>query len=549
MQKWLDDILIVPPSEALPIELAEHARVCLRCKRDLELATRTLASIRPSRQVEVSEQLRGRIMNRIIELNAGIRTIEPDRRATARLWKPVTAAAVALLIVFGATVVYWSDPGELFGPPVSSFTLLESAWAAEAELFSQGGIVHIVNEIIVMPVADPVLAQARWFPIVAVEASGESRIHQLALGAEPGEERTIDDQAWYDPSTGRFLRLLSTGETPLFANAYDGSAVYSLEPGADGRLTVVVNPATESFQAPDQPAAFLGIAAGLPSNLDELDETLVLDAGVAELADGSEARVVKSSLGSGDGAPAGTGNTEFLFKIREDDHTIAEMEWTVDGQSVLVVRRVWTETIDDTDVDWDLAEIESLIDDSSQPPAPEKGGLFGILPDMVISDVSVAHMVERADFESYVFESAPTWATERQITDILDVVSPPHRMFAITYRADDRRHVVLIQSHSYNKIGEARAGGGPSNAEVTLAYTSPNGIKVWTSPQGKWLAGILLNSSRAAIKDAASEDRTGYLLETPAGTFPALAVNGPITDDELHALIDNMVPAEEYKGK
>ena len=549
LQKWLDDILIVPPCEPLPIELAEHARVCPRCRRDLELATRTLASIQPSHRVEVSEQLKGHIMNKIIEMNTGIRAIEPERRARVRLLNPVTAAAAALLLVLGATVLYWSGPGNVFRPPVSSFTLLQSAWAAEQELFTQGGIVHIVNEIVVSPVADPALAKARWFPIMAVEASGAPRIHQLALGAEPGEEYTVDDQAWYDPATGRFVRLLSAGDAPLFANAYDGTAVYSLEPGPDGRLAVVAKDATGTFQAPDNPVAFLGIAAGLPNRLDELDETLVLDGGVAELADGTETRVVKSAFGSGEGAPAGASNTEFLFKIREDDNTIAEMEWTIDGQSAMVVRRVWTETINDTGVDWDLAKIENLIDDSNQPPAPEKGGLLGLLPDMVISDVSVAHMLERAGFDTYIFESAPSWAKERQITDVLDVASVPHRMFAITYRADDGRHVVLIQSHSYNSLGQSRAGSGPKNPGVSVVYTSPNGIKVWGGPQGKWMAEILLSSSRAILKDAPSEDRTGYLLETPSGTFPALAINGPISDDELHALVDNLVPAKEHADK
>ncbi len=479
-------------------------------------------------------------MNAIIDMDAGIRTLAPARRRSVWWWKPLTAAAAALLLIIAATVLYWSKDA---GPPISAFTLLTRAWAAEETLFSQGGIVHIVNEIMVKPVADPVLAQARWLPIMAIEASGTPRVHQLALGAEPGEEYVVDDQAWYDPATGRFVRLLSTGETPLFANAYDGAAVYSLEPSPDGPLTVVAAPVGDSFHPPEDPAAFLGIAAGLPSHLDELDETLVVDMGHTKLADGTEARVVKSTTGSGEGAPATTSKSEFLFKIREDDNTIAEMEWVVDGQSYLVVRRDWTETVDDAQVDWDLTGIEGLIEDSVQPPTPEEGGLFGILPDMVITDVSVKHMVERADFATYVFESAPSWAPEREITDILDVASPPHRMFAITYRADDSRHVVLIQSHSYNMLGETKAVGG------TLVYTSPNGTKVWGSPRGKWLAGILLSSARASIKDAPSEDRTGYLLETPAGTFPALAVNGQLTDDELRALIDSLVPTKEYTGE
>ena len=87
---------------------------------------------------------------------------------------------------------------------------------------------------------------------------------------------------------------------------------------------------------------------------------------------------------------------------------------------------------------------------------------------------------------------------------------------------------------------------GPAAKTGILAYTSPNGFKVWSSPKGKWLAGILLQSARASIKDQPAENRTGYILETPAGTFPALAVNGTLTDAELHALIDSLIPAKEY---
>jgi len=64
-----------------------------------------------------------------------------------------------------------------------------------------------------------------------------------------------------------------------------------------------------------------------------------------------------------------------------------------------------------------------------------------------------------------------------------------------------------------------------------------------------WLANILLQSARATIKDPPSKNAMGFMIETPAGTFPALAVNGKVNDDELHALIDGLVPAKEYRGK
>lgn len=160
---------------------------------------------------------------------------------------------------------------------------------------------------------------------------------------------------------------------------------------------------------------------------------------------------------------------------------------------------------------------------------------------MVLQGVTVEHMIEKADFETYVFSKDPAWAGPRQIIDILDIVSPPKRMFAIAHKADDGRHVVLIQAPSYNKMI------GPMAEKMgKVVYTSPSGIMVLSSSRDKWLANILLQSAQAAIGPATSKDQTGYLLQTPSGTFPALAVNGAMSEEELHGLIDSLVPAMEF---
>ena len=143
-----------------------------------------------------------------------------------------------------------------------------------------------------------------------------------------------------------------------------------------------------------------------------------------------------------------------------------------------------------------------------------------------------------APVKTYVFSKAPSWAGDRQITDILDVVSPPHRMFLTTYRAKDGRHVVFMQSFSYNKML------GPFVKTGKVVYTSSSGIKVWSGPRDEWLAKILLQSARASIKDQPGKELTGYVLETPAETFPALAINGKVSEEELHSLIDSLAPAK-----
>ena len=124
---------------------------------------------------------------------------------------------------------------------------------------------------------------------------------------------------------------------------------------------------------------------------------------------------------------------------------------------------------------------------------------------------------------------------------MLDLPSPPHRMFAAVYPAKDTRHVVLVQAHTFN------ANLGPEAHAGKLIYTSPAGIKVWDEQERpeRWRRSC----SRAwgppdSSPGPPAGDRTCYLLETPEGTFPALAINGTLTDAELHGLVDSLVRAK-----
>jgi len=465
---------------------------------------------------------------------SGVTSLSPGK-AEMRLHlrrRVLVAAAIAAFLLVLVSLVVQPWPTKKVVERMSAFSLLSQAWAAEGPLFTGGGVVSIEREIIVTAVSDPDLARMRWLPIMAMEASGTPRVHQLTLPAKPDEQYTVRDQTWYEPATGRFVRLLTTQEKPIFANSYDGRSVYSLESDPSGALRPVGRPVAETFRAPTSPAELLGMSAGLSDLLKRKDEGLVLLPGEVILSDGSRARVVKAGF-----PPAGPGESDsyWLFRIRVKDDLVAEMEWMAAGESVLVVRRVGTKKVEVPKVGWDLAGVEL--------PAPkvEKRPTPAVTPDMVVSNVSVARMVEKADFETYILAANPSWTSRREITDILDIVSPPHRMFAITYLADDGRHVVLVQSPSYN------TGLGPFSKQGNLVYTSPTGVKVWSGPRDKWLAGILLQSARAVIKVSPAEDRTGYLLETPAGTFPALAINGQVTEAELHSLVDSLIPAREYQ--
>ena len=159
---------------------------------------------------------------------------------------------------------------------------------------------------------------------------------------------------------------------------------------------------------------------------------------------------------------------------------------------------------------------------------------------MIVSDVSVRHMIEQSGFTTYVFSQQPAWTEACTITDVADPASPGTRMFIFTCRASDSRHVVLVQSPTYNKmLGQVISQGD-------LVYESSNGFKLIGGGRSKWMAKILLGSASYLIKDKPSEDRIGFILASPDGTYPALAINGPLTDEELHSMIDSLMPAKAY---
>jgi hypothetical protein len=444
------------------------------------------------------------------------------------MWRIAAALAASVALLIALAFLFSLGGGGQKG--FSAWSLLADAQAAEGQAFVGNQIVHSTNEIVVVSVEDATLAKIRWLPLASIDASGKPRYDQLALPAEPGKGYTVEDQSWYDPATGRFARVLLSAGKPVFANAFDGKNVYTLEAQAAGGQQIVKQPIAKDFKVPKSPAEFLGIAAGLQYNeADGKNAGMASDAGKTKLADGSEARIVKLALPKPDTKEAL--DTYWLVTVRMADKRIEKMEWFAEGKLLLEVRRGKAETNQEPNMGWDLAGLTKQLA-AATPSGP------AVLRDMVLPDVSVEHMVKAADYATYVLSKAPSWAGERQIADILDLPSPPHRMFATTYRAKDGRHVVLVQSYSYNKML------GPLVKVGKLVYTSPDGVKVWSGPQDQWMANLMLTSAQPFIKDRPGKEVTGYMLETPAGTFPVLAVNGKISEQELHGLVDSIVPAK-----
>lgn len=437
--------------------------------------------------------------------------------------------AVAATIVVAASIFGLSKlPAPNSGGMLTK-GLLATACAAEESLFAGTEIVHVQNEIVVY--AGNASEQAgepnyTWIPMCSLKADGKLQVNQLKLAIAP-ESYVVTDHSWYDPLSGCFSRVLKAGGTVVFANGYDGRSVYGATMTAAGAIQVVGQPVSEGFKPPQSPAEYLGLAPGLKTSLAG-DNNLVQGIEPGTLADGKPVTIFK--VGTPD--PNGQLPAYWLFKVRDDDSTIAEKEYVQLGRPRLLIRRVLSEPVDAPAISWNLGGIESSV---GQPNSQ-----VSITPDMVVPSVSVQHMVEKATFETYVFSAQPAWTDSIDITDAIDPASPGGRMFIMAARAEDGRHLVLVQSPTYN----AMLGRIVQQGQVV--YTSPNGFKVWGGGPQKWYSGILLQSAQYIIKDPPSEDRTGYILESPAGTFPALAINGPVTDEELHRLVDSLVSAKDY---
>lgn len=503
-------------------------------------------------QEHTDKELDQRILADIFAVMDETTKIEPAKQSLS-IWRFIMqskvskmAIAAVIVIVIGMLSIFMNG---VEVPKRSVFDILTKACAAEESLFSRQGIIHIVNEITVYSVpnsrdlADDSNDEIKqyvdtanswlkhnWLPICALKHTGDFRFDQLKLPVQD-KSYIVKDESWYNSQTNHFARIMKVGDDLIFANSFDGEYIHTSE-SVDGALNLVKNEITSQFKSPANPAGFLGIAAGLKGNIaTEENASPIQEINEGELDDGTLATIIKTGFKD----MYGDLNAYWQFKIRIDDNTIAEMEFIVDAQTVMKIRRVVTETVAQPAISWDMNELRQ----EQSKPAATPG--VGISSNMVIPNVTVDHMVKRATSKPYIFATDPAWANKRQITDCFDPPSPGHRMFIVSYRANDDRHVVFLQSETYNKMLAAVLKEGQ------LLYTSPTGVKVWGGgDKEKWWTNIVLTSARYVIKDPPSDDRTGYAFQTPAGTFPVVAINGQVTEQELKAMADSLITAEEY---
>jgi len=457
-----------------------------------------------------------------------------DKLTTSRITKLAAVAAIVAIAVFLNRAIF--RPGHT--DPITSIEFLAKAQAAEQALFTGDKIVHILNEItiygshynpktneMIEKLGDPKITDEEmqklnrelvsswminWLPMCSLEADGGQRLTEIRLSRDANQPYTIFDNSWYEPRTGRFVRTMETDDKVIFVNAYDGEFVSITETAADGKIQLKGEAVTSDFRAPENPAEFLGITAGVRQCLsDKCVAEPIQDVVEDKLEDGTPVLVYK--LGFPD--PWGELNTYYLFKVRRADEIIAEIEYTYMGQQQMLIRRIASE--------------------------------------VAIDNVSVRHMVDRAEFETYIFASDPSWTQQRMIVDVVDPMNPSARMFLILYTAEDGRHVLLIQSTTHNKymgmmFKQAQARSAEAHGQG-LNYTEyANGCKLYANIGGEafWTDLCFRNCGFEP-----AQDRVGYIVETPSGTVPLIAVNGAVTEEELAVLVNSLIPAKEYEVK
>ena len=182
-RQWIDDLLLRDPDEAPPADVAEHLAGCDDCAREHALALETLEAITPagSRRSPRRDSRSG-IMAAIPVATLAEAPAETAGRCRAAVRHGRAAGPMALAIAAGRRRAAGDDPLPVRRRTPAAVeaaarsSLLAQASAAEARLFAADDVVGLASEIVVEPVPDAALAEARWLPLVSIGADGKAAI-------------------------------------------------------------------------------------------------------------------------------------------------------------------------------------------------------------------------------------------------------------------------------------------------------------------------------------------------------------------------------------
>jgi len=470
---------------------------------------------------------------------------------------PITRIAAVVALGLGVIWMGWHGPDSKGGTP-TMLSLLNATAAAENAWFTGEQTVHIVNEIVVHARADGkdlagmlqemesdydeskreaftrlVLVQ-RWLPIYSLNPDGNPQVHKLELVDPQAAGAKVVDHIWYDPVTGRYVRILTRKDRVLFAHAFDGQQVHLARRNDQGELLIQGDPVSAQFSPPQDPADFLGLAAGIRGILPEKGWA-PLEEQTPEATDASNAQRVYK-LGFVD--PWEKLDTYQLIYVDQRDQSIAKIECVVDQQPTLSIERLAVTQGDVPPAGWDLSALQ--------------GTAKGLDPDVTVLansarvGLTIKEMAERASFPVYAFTHHPHGTVQREIVDVLDPASPPERMMIVLYHTQVEGYVTLLQCRTVTRyITTSMKNWQQQGIDWRPIYTTARGLKLYDLHE---FGGIdwVLETIFSQLKVKSASNLNGYVFETPEGQYFLMGINGWMPSNELEQLADALIPGEAY---
>ena len=111
VQAYLDDLLLAEPKQEADADVVAHAATCEQCRHAYDMATRTLALLQLSGTVEISTELKERIMSKIEIAEVVTSRLPQASEGTRRVWKRSLVAAAAIMMVV-AGLAMLARPGK-----------------------------------------------------------------------------------------------------------------------------------------------------------------------------------------------------------------------------------------------------------------------------------------------------------------------------------------------------------------------------------------------------------------------------------------------------
>ncbi|MFC1764394.1 hypothetical protein ACFL6U_20265 [Planctomycetota bacterium] len=465
----------------------------------------------------------------------------------------ITHVAAALLLLVGIVALSWPGKSE----PYTMISLLSVSNAAEQSLFYQtDGIRFMTNRIVLYPRTSPTsqelldklsadvtqennmafiqaYLQHAALPLTMLGADGQPEMFNLQVSRDAQESMTLIDESWYDMASGRFVRIVRQGDQVLFANAYDGQAVYLARRSAAGNLEVDRQAISASFQAPSNPADFLGMAAGIAHSVPQKHYPPVHDVYDETLADGSAMRVYQLGFKN----PWDSFDTYYLFKQSVADNTLMEIRCVVGNEVLSEHQRVATELVEAPGVAWDLERLTTAEDAQASDVQSQSIGFTFLAPED-LTDVD--------DFKAALFATSPAWTQKRTLVQVPDPIGAGKLLVGF-YEAEDGRHVIMTMAKSFNQymgtlVQRIEQGGQP----FPWDHTSVAGFKIHRQRE----KAASLWWTEIAIKNSGFDpapNRQGFFGRTPDGFYFTIAVNGPVSDQEMRSLADSLIDARDYR--